>query len=91
MLYEFPKVKTHGFMTLPLKSSHDSRGKGGNPKDYIAREYLNKVKKPKSSSTTTKRVFNHFTCAPDTNQIKHIFNDVVNTIVDKSLAATGLQ
>ena len=69
------------------------RGKTGNPKDFIAREYLSKVR-PSSkanNSSKVKRVFNHFTCATDTNQIKHIFNDVVHNIVEKSIVDSGLQ
>ncbi len=73
------------------------------PKQYVANLYLSKVKsgstRRKSSaspasgdsrSAAAKKVFHHFTCATDTGQIKVIFQDVTEIIIEKTLRENHL-
>ncbi len=69
------------------------------PREFIASMYLGKVrraaedkkkKKGEESSSNNKTLFHHFTCATDTGQIKVIFQDVIEIIIQRTLRESHL-
>ena len=72
--------------------------------EHISERYLSQVRPPsrpkakkfdgpvapKKAKGLPRPVYHHFTCATDTDQIKLIFDDVVKSVLDRSLAEAGL-
>lgn len=36
------------------------------------------------------KIYIHETCATDTNQVQHVFNSVIDTIIQENLKDTGM-
>lgn len=62
--------------------------KGGN--DYNAASECMQHKFKKLNRRTGREIYTHTTCATDTQNVKHVFNDVRNTLISKAFKSVGI-
>ncbi|TRY74847.1 hypothetical protein TCAL_00539 [Tigriopus californicus] len=75
------EVKITRFPLQDYIQGYDDSGES--PKEFVASKYLSKSKRKD-------KIFHHFTCATDTKQIQHLFDDVVNIIIRVALEKVNM-
>lgn len=73
---------------MPLKNYFPDYN--GPPNDAASAKKFLCAKFKELNKNPSKPIYEHFTCATDTNNIRHVFDSVSDIIIERNLRSTGI-